>query len=771
MKALGFRRGNAWRLLSLSLVCTMCVAVLPGVALGSLTPDTLKTTLHPGESVTEHKVVHVPSTPPKADIIFAFDCTGSMGGTLDDFKTQADAIMSDLKAIPGTDFTFAVSSHDDYPHAYDSYGYSEIYGSDPDYAYKLNQPLTADTSAVSSAISTLTVGGGMDGPEDYTRILYESYADTNVGWRPGARRIIVDFGDIIPHDNNINQGLLASPAYSTGGDPGRDEVMFTADDLDLQSVLTSMTTNNVTLLRCTPSYSWNDVIDFASALTVSQYWDYWSGLTGGSQFEYDPSNPASFTPNVVDAVTKGLTQPTVSGLHLELSPGYASFAPWLTSLNPATASGSTDHDYSFDVTYTVPPATAAGEYTFKVRAIDDAGVVYGEQTVDITVPSVATNPDSQVGISVTPTSVSSGGLATWTVTEKNTGDATLTAPFVNVNNANTDAAGVKKLDASSPNFTGDDGDGLLGPKETWQWTFTENPTVDEHYWAFGHGMDPAGLDVSVATGHPTEQADATLTIQVKAHPDTVISIKSNPTQVVSGGLVTWTVSEKNTGNVDLAGAYVNVSKDCRDNASVARLDNKSATYSSSNGTVDTTLAAGETWTWTLTSNPTACVTYTANGHGFYGSKDISYGNGFCKERGCASVIVWKACPDTAVTIKSNLAQVASGGLVTWTVSEKNTGNVDLAGVYVNVSKDCRDNSGVAKLTNTSATFSSSNGTADTTLAVGETWTWTLTSRPTATVTYTANGHGLYGSRDISYVNGFCKERGCATVTIKRGCMR
>ena len=135
------------------------------------------------------------------------------------------------------------------------------------------------------------------------------------------------------------------------------------------------------------------------------------------------------------------------------------------------------------------------------------------------------------------------------------------------------------------------------------------------------------------------------------------------------------------------------------------------------------------------------------------------------------MIVWKACPDTAVTIKSNLAQVASGGLVTWTVSEKNTGNVDLAGVYVNVSKDCRDNSGVAKLTNTSATFSSSNGTADTTLAVGETWTWTLTSRPTATVTYTANGHGLYGSRDISYVNGFCKERGCATVTIKRGCMR
>ena len=74
-----------------------------------------------------------------------------------------------------------------------------------------------------------------------------------------------------------------------------------------------------------------------------------------------------------------------------------------------------------------------------------------------------------------------------------------------MNNANTDAAGVKKLDASSPNFTGDDGDGLLGPKETWQWTFTENPTVDEMSGDLGMKLllRPGVTLVPNGIGHPS----------------------------------------------------------------------------------------------------------------------------------------------------------------------------------------------------------------------------------------------------------------------------
>jgi len=87
-----------------------------------------------------------------------------------------------------------------------------------------------------AAINAMTLGDGEDGPEDYTRAFFESYADSAVGWRDGAQRILVHFGDNVPHDNNLNEGVTTG-TWSTGGDPGRDELQGTADDLDLQTVL------------------------------------------------------------------------------------------------------------------------------------------------------------------------------------------------------------------------------------------------------------------------------------------------------------------------------------------------------------------------------------------------------------------------------------------------------------------------------------------------------------------------------------------------------
>ena len=36
--------------------------------------------------------------------------------------------------------------------------------------------------------------GGSDGPESYSRALYEAYSDPAIGWRPGSRRLLVNFG-------------------------------------------------------------------------------------------------------------------------------------------------------------------------------------------------------------------------------------------------------------------------------------------------------------------------------------------------------------------------------------------------------------------------------------------------------------------------------------------------------------------------------------------------------------------------------------------------
>lgn len=361
---------------------------VPMMASASIAPTSFEATLKPGESANEHKEVTIPSLPPRADVILAFDLTGSMGVTISAAKLKAIDVMNNLSAT-GVDVQFAVASYMDYPHCYGpsygsyNFGYNACYGasSSGDYAYKLNQPMTGDKTAVSAAINGLVLGYGGDGPQDYTRVLHESYADTSVGWRPGAKKIIINFADDIPHDNNLNEGVPGKiGTYVTGGDPGRDEVMGNADDLDLQTVLSQMAANNVILLEAQQGSYYN------------AYWDYWTGLTGGSRFAISSAN---FVTDVVAAVTTALTTPSVSDLHLEASLGYES---WLTSVSPASyptvASGEM---VPFDLTLTVPAGTLPGDHVFTISALDGSGVSYGDQTVLIHVTSANEPPVAEAG--------------------------------------------------------------------------------------------------------------------------------------------------------------------------------------------------------------------------------------------------------------------------------------------------------------------------------------------------------------------------------------
>ncbi|MFC1921643.1 PKD domain-containing protein, partial [Chloroflexota bacterium] len=296
-------------------------------------------------------------------------------------------IMNQLNTL-GSDVQFGVMSYMDYPHAYDSYGYAATYGWEwyystyyGDYAYSLDQAVNSNIYATSGIISGLTLGSGGDGPQDYTRIMYESYADPLVGWRSGAKRILINFGDNVPHDNDLNQGVPATTgSWSTGGDPGRDEVMFTTDDLDLQTVLAAMDANGVTL------------IESHSTMTNKNYWDYWTSLTGGAAY-YTLST--TLVDDIVDAVTAALTVPVVNGVHLEASPGYES---WL-STSPTSYDGVIPggDPVEFDITITVPVGTLPGTYTFYVGAFDGDGVNYGYQRVVITVPEPNTPPVADAG--------------------------------------------------------------------------------------------------------------------------------------------------------------------------------------------------------------------------------------------------------------------------------------------------------------------------------------------------------------------------------------
>jgi len=360
------------RITAVLFAVVMIGSVLAVLASASISPDTVEAELSPCESITVVKEVTIPELPPKADVVFAFDLTGSMGGIIGAAKSNASEIMTALDAT-GVDINYGVMSYMDYPDRYDSCGYNRTYGSGRDYAYSLNESLTSDRTAVENAINALSLGSGGDGPQDYTRIFYESYADPSVGWRSGAKRILINFGDNVPHDCNLNEGVTTG-TWSTGADPGRNETILDADDLDLQTVLAAMNASGVTLIECHTA-DWTT----PSGLSVLDYWDYWTGITGGGVYI---TTAGTLVDDVVAAVNAGLTVPKVNGLHLEASSGFES---WVSSVPVKYDEVNPGETVTFEETIHVPDGTVSGVYTFTVSAMDNKGVSYGDQSVTITV--------------------------------------------------------------------------------------------------------------------------------------------------------------------------------------------------------------------------------------------------------------------------------------------------------------------------------------------------------------------------------------------------
>lgn len=372
---------NLWKGVTAILFATVMMgSVLALIASASISPDTVEAELSPGESIEVEKEVTIPELPPKADVVFAFDLTGSMSGIIDIAKSNAAEIMTALDAT-GVDINYGVMSYMDYPDSYDSCGYNATYGSSSwgDYAYSLNQSVTSDRTEVTDAINALNLGSGEDGPQDYTRIFYESYADPSVGWRPGAKRILVNFGDNVPHDCNLSEGVTTG-IWSTGADPGRDEVILNADDLDLQTVLAAMNANGVTLIECQTADWPVEWMGGPAGLNLSDYWDYWTNITGGGVYI---TTSGTLVDDVVTAVWAGLTTPKVYDLHLEASSGFES---WVSSVPEEYDEVDPLAIVNFTETISVPLGTDCGEYIFTVSAMDDKSVSYGDQTVTIDVP-------------------------------------------------------------------------------------------------------------------------------------------------------------------------------------------------------------------------------------------------------------------------------------------------------------------------------------------------------------------------------------------------
>ncbi len=204
-----------------------------------------------------HKNVGIP----KADVVFAIDLTGSMLEEIDEVKENATTIMNNL-AAQIADVQFGLITYMDYDGYYSTYSsdtgtwYNATYGwvGYGDYPYNLDVDITDDTTSMEENITGLINGWGGDDPQDYTRIIHESWNDPNLHWRTDAVRFLILFGDNVPHDTNFDNDDDGLPE-NTGGDPGRDTVLGTGDDLDFETEVANAAAADVHIMAVYSGWS------------------------------------------------------------------------------------------------------------------------------------------------------------------------------------------------------------------------------------------------------------------------------------------------------------------------------------------------------------------------------------------------------------------------------------------------------------------------------------------------------------------------------------
>ncbi|HEU4883818.1 MAG TPA: vWA domain-containing protein [Longimicrobium sp.] len=364
---------------------------------GRVEPASVSVELRPGQTVVQRQTAYLPPAPPRGDVVFSLDLTGSMGGELNHMKVNAVSVMNAVSAVM-PDVQFGVTSYEDYGASYTSCGYDNVYGYGRDEPFHLSQRLTGSTASVASALGALTLGSGGDSPESYSRALYETYAELTpagagrggaIGWRPGARRVVVNFADDVPHDCDVGAGV-GTPGLSTGPDPGRDGRPGTSDDLRILNVIDAMAAHHIVLINLFSSPG----DSFGTGL-----WNAYAARNGGTSFviNEDGSIPGGIDLATTLAGLIGDAVRTAATVKIGVCPGSEAYASWLVRTTPAAYTDvSLPDTVPFDVEFGPPAGTADGAHAFELCAIGD-GAVLARQAVTVTVRAVMT-----VGVDIKP---------------------------------------------------------------------------------------------------------------------------------------------------------------------------------------------------------------------------------------------------------------------------------------------------------------------------------------------------------------------------------
>jgi hypothetical protein len=362
------------------------------------------------------------------------------------------------------------------------------------------------------------------------------------------------------------------------------------------------------------------------------------------------------------------------------------------------------------------------------------------------------SPDTAVTISANATTVYFGTGTTLAVTEANPNTplaAPLTSPRVELTGGL-----VLTLNGTSPYFvpSSDPADpGVLDPGETWQWHNIPTGPLSGNtaFVATGHGIDPLNNDVTVPD-HENEQASVEVDV---INPDTAVTISANLTAVLIHHGTTLDVTEANP-NTPLAVPLTNPRVELTGGL-VLTLNGTSPYFVALSDPADPgVLDPGETWHWQ--NIPTGLLsgdtTFIATGHGTDPlHNDVTVP---AHENEQDSISVHVLNPNTRVTISADPPELFTDqGVVTLTVTEHNSGNVDLTNVYVDISGGA--NYHLTQVSYPPGTIFSGDGPAFNVLdaaAGGETWQWVIPNVPVMGNTiFTATGHGYFNAPPLIHI--------------------
>jgi len=149
---------------------------------------------------------------PELDLVFACDCTSSMGSYIDSAKASIRSIMEAVKASEKRDVRFALVSYRDHGDEY----------------VARTDPWTSKTQEAFGYVSNMSAQGGGDSPEAVAEALDNI---NNLNFRKSATRICVFVADAPPH------GICNGDDSYPNGSPNKIDPIVLVNELVKKEVI------------------------------------------------------------------------------------------------------------------------------------------------------------------------------------------------------------------------------------------------------------------------------------------------------------------------------------------------------------------------------------------------------------------------------------------------------------------------------------------------------------------------------------------------------